>query len=112
MSISPTQLVQPLAGAEGASEPQRSASAPISTASTGASKADPPTTPRPSAPPPVKFSTDLQIDNHHQVYYVVVDDSSGDVLLEIPSAALRQIGENLSLPLIGDAQVPSVDVKS
>jgi uncharacterized FlaG/YvyC family protein len=54
----------------------------------------------------------MQIDNHHQVYYEVVDDSTGDVLFEIPSEALRKIGESLNLPLIGDASVPSVDVKS
>ena len=54
----------------------------------------------------------MQIDNHHQIYYVVVNDSTGDVLFEIPPEALRRIGESLNVPLVGDASVPSVDVKS
>jgi uncharacterized FlaG/YvyC family protein len=54
----------------------------------------------------------MQVDNHQQIYYVVVNDSTGDVLFEIPSEALRRIGESLNVPLVGDASVPSVDVKS
>ena len=54
----------------------------------------------------------MQVDNDHQIYYAVVDDSTGDVLFEIPSEALRKIGESLNVPLIGDANLPSVDVKS
>ena len=58
------------------------------------------------------FSTNMQVDNRHQVYYEFVDDSTGDVVFEIPPAALREIGESLNLPLAGDASVPSIDVKS
>lgn len=68
--------------------------------------------PAPAVSPPAQFSTDMQIDNHHQVYYEVVDDRSGDVLFEIPAEALRKIGESLNVPLLGDAQTPSVDVNS
>jgi hypothetical protein len=34
------------------------------------------------------------------------------VLFEIPPEALRRIGESLNVPLVGDASIPSVDVKS
>jgi uncharacterized FlaG/YvyC family protein len=56
-------------------------------------------------------STDMKIDNQHQVYYEVVDDSTGDVLFEIPAEALRAIGESLNVPLVGDGSAPGVDVK-
>jgi len=61
---------------------------------------------------PGQFSTDLEVDDKHQPYYKVVDDTTGDVLFEIPPAALREIGESLNIPLIGDSGVPSFDVKS
>lgn len=66
----------------------------------------------PAVAPPAKFSTDLRVDDKHQPYYEFVEDSTGDVLFEIPPAALRAIGESLNLPLIGDASLPSIDVKS
>jgi len=112
MSISPAQLVQQAASAGSASEKQGSSPSPILSVALGSSEpAEPPSAP-PSAIPPVQFSTDFQIDSHHQVFYEVVDDSTGDVLLEIPSEALRKIGESLNLPLAGDPNVPIVDVKS
>jgi hypothetical protein len=68
--------------------------------------------PAPAAASLEKFSTDLRVDAQHQPYYEVVDDKTGDVLFEIPPEALREIGESLNVSLIGDASVPSVDVKS
>ncbi len=76
----------------------------------GAAKASEPKPPPAGAAPPVQFTTDLQIDNHHQIYYEVVDDSTGAVLLEIPSEALRKIGESLNLPLEGESNAPTVDL--
>ena len=64
------------------------------------------------AAPSPQFSTDLRVDDQHQVYYACVDESTGDVLFEIPPEALRAIGESLNLPLNGDASAHSVDVKS
>lgn len=74
--------------------------------------------PVPAAPPvptPVEspsFSTDMQVDNHHQIYYKVVDDHTGDVLLEIPAEALRRIGESLNVTEIGNPKVSSLDITS
>jgi len=113
MSISAGQMMAQIASVERASPavPASPAAAP------GPSRTAESPSPTPSnSPPPVStaasFSTDLQIDSHHQVYYAVVDERSGDVLFEIPAEALRNIGESLNVPLIGDASVPSVDVKS
>lgn len=64
------------------------------------------------ASPTMTFSTDLRIDNQHQVYYEVVDDQTGSELLEIPPAALRAISENLNVPLEGDQATPILNVKS
>ena len=61
---------------------------------------------------PAPLSTDMRIDDQHQVYYQVVSVRTGDVLLEIPSEALRQIGESIKVPLEGDASIHGVDVKS
>jgi hypothetical protein len=66
----------------------------------------------PSALPPNTFSTDMKVDDQHQVYYAIVDDRSGDELFEIPPEALRKIGESLHLPPIGESGVHGVDVKS
>jgi hypothetical protein len=54
----------------------------------------------------------MRIDAQHQVYYQVVNERTGDVLLEIPCEALRQIGESIKVPLEGDASIHGVDVKS
>ena len=62
----------------------------------------------PSAP----LSTDLRIDDQRQVYYQVINERTGGVLLEIPCEALRQIGESIKVPLEGDASIHGVDVKS
>jgi uncharacterized FlaG/YvyC family protein len=112
MSISPTQIVQRAASAGSASETQRSTPTANPAASPRESESAEPSSTRSAAVPPVQFSTAFQIDNHHQVYYEVVDDSTGDVLFEIPSEALRKIGESLNLPLPGEPHVPVVDVKS
>lgn len=69
----------------------------------------------PSSPPvspPANFSTDMRVDYQHQVYYAIVDDRTGDELYEIPPEALRNIGESLNVPLIGDSGIHGVDVKS
>jgi len=113
MSIPAGQMMAQIASVERAS-PAVPAAAAAAPGSARAAISSTPTPTNPSAPvsTPSSFSTDLQIDSHHQVYYAVVDERSGDVLFEIPSEALRNIGESLNVPLIGDASVPSVDVKS
>jgi hypothetical protein len=113
MSISSAQMLLQVASAENTAPAGRSIQAAVPATPTPAQS--PTQTPSAAAPPvssPSAFSTGMQIDNHHQIYYVVVNDSTGDVLFEIPSEALRKIGESLNLPLIGDESVPSVDVKS
>jgi hypothetical protein len=68
--------------------------------------------PAPAVLPSVQFSTDMRVDDQHQVYYEFVDKSTGDVVFEIPPEALREIGESLNLSMVGDASVHSFDVKS
>jgi hypothetical protein len=65
----------------------------------------------PAVPSPPQFSTDMRVDDQHQIYYEFVDPSTGEIVFEIPPEALRAIGESLNLTMIG--QNPhSVDVES
>lgn len=112
MSISPAQTILQVASAESPAPAGRSAQAavPAATRAAGSSALSP--TSAPVVPSSAQYSTDLRVDDQHQVYYEVVDDRSGDVLFEIPPEALREIGESLHLPLVGESSVHSVDVKS
>lgn len=108
MSISPAQIILQAASAETSEIPGRSTSGPVS--------ATPPPAefpaPAPAASSSPQVNTDMRVDNEHQVYYEFIDASTGDVMFEIPPEALREIGESLNLPLVGDGGVPSVDVNS
>ena len=112
MSISPAQMVLQVASAESFAPTGRSAlvsnpTTAMAVASPGDSGAA-----APAVSSSAQFSTDMCVDNQHQIYYEFVDASTGDVLFEIPPEALREIGESLNVSLVGDASVPSVDVKS
>jgi len=112
MSISPAQMILQVASAEGF--------APMSRSRQGSGGASPPavgspiesSSPAPTVSSPVQFNTDMRIDNQHQIYYEIVDASTGDEVFEIPPEALREIGESLNVPLDGNARGHSVDVKS
>ena len=111
MSISPAQMVLPAASVEGSAPSGCTPGMAVPAATPAASlPADSP--PGPAAAPPPQLSTDVRIDDRHQIYYEFVDDGSGDVLFEIPPEALRAIGESLNIPLVGDASASSIDVKS
>ena len=75
-----------------------------------------PATSESSSPPPAsspfELSTDLQIDNQHQVYYEFVDKDTGAVVFEIPPEALRAIAESLNIPLEGQSDYHNLDVSS
>ena len=66
----------------------------------------------PAVSSPDQLSTDIRFDNRHQAYYEVVDKQTGNVLFEIPPEALREIGESLNAPLVGESDAHSLDVKS
>ena len=58
------------------------------------------------------LTTDLRIDAQHQIYYAVVNDRTGEVVLEIPPEVIRELAESLDVPLAGIASAHSLDVKS
>ena len=112
MSFSPAQVILPVASAENAAGPPRSApaSVPPAAGSTAKPSANSPVSePAVSSP---EFSTDLRIDSQHQIFYAFVDASTGDVVFEIPPEALREIGESLNLPLEGEVGGHNIDMKS
>jgi hypothetical protein len=120
MSISSALMTPQVASLESATASARSpapavAAAPQTSVPASSPAVGSPTEPPPPAPAvssPAQFSTDREIDSQHKIYYEFIDDRTGDVVFEIPPQALREIGESLNLPLLGDASVPSIDVKS
>jgi len=119
MSISSAHMMLQLASTESAAVATRSnqaAAPPGNPASltTPTQAVEPPAASPARAPAvsPAQFSTDREVDSRHQVYYKYVDDRTGDVVFEIPPEALREIGESLNLPLAGDENAHSFDVKS
>ena len=112
MSISPAQMILQLGSMESPKPVGRSTqpSAPPAAMPEGSSPPEnPPPTPIIS---PAPLSTDLRIDEEHQVYYQVVNERTGDVILEIPSEALRAISESIKFSPGGDSGIHCVDVKS
>jgi len=105
MSISLSQTMLQVGSIETSGEPKPSTPA-------SATEADTPSPSRALPTLPASVSTDLRIDNEHQVYYEFVDQSTGDVVFEIPPEALRAIGESLNVPLDGGASIHSIDLKS
>ena len=112
MSISPVQLMLQVTSAQNTMPTRRSsqsaalaANQPQETSAESANSAA-------AAPPPDPYSTDMKVDDQHQVYYEVVDNRTGDELFEIPPEVLRKIGESLNVPLIGESSVHRVDIKS
>ena len=113
MSISPAQLNLEFGGNEVSKAPGRGSPASVPAVAVPAKSA----APSPSEPPvpiisPAPLSTDMRIDEEHQVYYQVVNARTGDVLLEIPSEVLRQIGESIKIPPAEVSKIHGLDVKS
>lgn len=115
MSISPAQMNLQVGTAEGSNPAGHSSQSSTPGVAVPASShaKSPSEKPAPALVfSPAPLSTDLRVDDQRQIYYQVVNDRTGDVLLEIPSEALRQIGESIKVPLEGDARIHGVDVKS
>jgi len=112
MSISPAQMFLQAANAESFAPPRHSPPASVPTAASAAASPAESPVPAPPVSSSPQLSTDMRVDNRHQVYYEFVDDCTGDVLCEIPPEALRAIGESLNVPLDGDGSAHSIDVKS
>ena len=112
MSISPAQMILQAASAESFAPTRRSPLASVSGAAAAAGSTPESSAPAPAVSSSPQFSTDMEIDDQHQIYYKFVEVSTGDVLFEIPPAALRAIGESLNVPLVGESSSHNVDVKS
>jgi len=109
MRISPTQLATGpgTSGGAEAGRPTRAADSPrtVSTGGTPPGRAG-------SDSSGAKLSTTLRIDDQHYIYYEIIDDQSGDVVLEIPPEQIRKLAEGLSKSLAADGETHSLDVKS
>ena len=120
MSVSPAQMMLQVATMQSEAPAGHATPTPLPGGAQASASAATPTvdsstespTPEAAEAPAAQFSTDLRVDAEHQLYYEVVDDSTGDVLFEIPPEALRAIGESMDVTQIGDSSAHSVDVKS
>jgi hypothetical protein len=59
-----------------------------------------------------QFSTAIRIDDRRRIYYEVINDHTGQVVLEIPPEVVRNIGEGIKQFLETLHPTRSVDVKS
>jgi len=112
VSISPAQMLLQVASVESLTVSRRSTSASVPAVAIAGESSDESPAPAPAVSSPAQFSTDMRVDDQHQIYYEFVDASTGDVMFEIPPEALREIGESLNLPVAADATGHSVDMKS
>ena len=64
----------------------------------------------PAAPSGPTLSTDLRIDDQRRIYYAVINNRTGDVVLEIPPEQIRKLAEALDTPT--PAPSHSVDIKT
>ena len=59
-----------------------------------------------------QLSTAIRIDDRRRIYYEVINDHTGQVVLEIPPEVVRNIGEGISQFLETLHSTRSIDVKS
>ena len=106
MSISPAQSVLELA-----------TMGPLARVSAGGASPDrqPAAEPAPAAPAEPSgptLSTALRIDDQRRIYYEVINNRSGDVVMEIPPEQIRKPAEGLDESLKRQPDGHNIDVKS
>ena len=106
MSISPAQLATALT----TSDPQGRALA---------ERASPPadSPPKLAVPSPVQpsgptLSTSVRIDEQRHIYYEVINNRTGDVVIEIPPEQIRRLGEGLTESRVSGNPEPNIDVRA
>jgi hypothetical protein len=109
MSISPVPVILQVANAEERTASKRPASPSVQPA--------PPAPPPEESPSPAiasldQFTTNLKVDDEHQVYYQFVDNHTGRVLYEIPPETVREIVESHKVPQAVISKKHVLDVKS
>jgi len=109
MSISPVQFV-------GLPVPASEVEQPVGPQVARAAQAEVSSSPEP-APAPAqaeapRLSTDLRIDDQRRIYYAIVNDRSGDVVMELPPEQIRKLAEALDASQVAVNKGRSVDVKT
>lgn len=61
---------------------------------------------------PPQFSTAIRIDDQRRIYYEVINDHTGQVVLQIPPEVVRNIGDGINQFLQSLHPARSIDVKS
>jgi len=110
MRIPSTQLTTVLGTSGAAAEPGRSAGAAGSQPTSLADGSSPGTASAESTGP--KLSTALRIDDQRHIYYEIINEKTGDVVLEIPPEQIRKLGEGPPKSAAADGETHGLDVQS
>jgi len=58
------------------------------------------------------MSTDLRIDDQRRIYYEIVNNRTGDVVMELPPEQIRRLAEDSSESQAGRNISHNIDVKA
>src|SRR5271169_2021859 len=101
MSISPAQMVVQIGSVESTTLSRRSTPGTAPAVALARESSDASPAPAPAVSSFAPLSTDMRIDDQHQIYYEVVNDRTGDEVMEIPPEVIRKLAESFNLPLVG-----------
>ena len=112
MSISPAQTTMVAAVVDRTAEttrPREAAPRPVVKVTERAAGGATATQAEASGP---RMSTEMRIDDKRRPYYEVVNNRTGDVVMEIPSEQIRKLAEGLDKSAIKQPHSHAVDLKS
>ena len=66
----------------------------------------------PAEPSGSTMSTDLRIDDQRRIYYEIVNNRTGDVVMELPPEQIRRLAEDSSESQAGRNISHNIDVKA
>ncbi|HZQ94455.1 MAG TPA: hypothetical protein VFA67_05550 [Candidatus Sulfotelmatobacter sp.] len=107
MSVTLPQIGSTMAEAQDAGQPPVAARGKTSQGASPAAESA-----QPEGWQPPQLSTAIRIDDRRRIYYEVINDHTGQVVLEIPPETVRSIGEGINQFLETLHPTRSVDVKS
>jgi hypothetical protein len=111
MSISPVQMAMEALSADRANETTRPREAPRPAAKVTEQAAGAAAAAQAEASGP-KMSTAMRIDDQSRIYYEVINNRTGDVVMELPPEQIRKLGEGLGQAVKSQPDGHNIDVKS
>jgi hypothetical protein len=112
MSISPAQLMIVAASADLAAETARPRPAPPRPAAKIVEQAPGAAAAAQAEASGPKMSTAMRIDDQSRIYYEVINNRTGDVVMELPPEQIRRLAEGLHQSVIRQPGGHNVDVET